>query len=144
MLQRAGVPAPKAVSALMGFRVNDRRGDAVIMEAIEPSIPLDQYFSDFLLGGKRAPDHRAIATEIRNLIKQMAQAKLGHDDLHLGNFLLKEGKVYLLDGYAVRRGMRGQDVYRLAHSVAPFATVTDLMRGWNLLVGGVMPREESD
>ena len=142
MLQRAGVPAPRAVSVLMGFHMNGRRGDAVIMEAIEPSVTLDHYLSDFLLRGKPVPDHRAIAAEIRNLVKQMTVAKLGHDDLHLGNFLLKEGKVYLLDGYAVRRGMRAQDIYRLAHSVAPFATVTDLMRGWNVLAGGgLMPRQ---
>src|SRR5207302_8865854 len=78
--------------------------------------------------------------QVRELVHHLVMAKLGHEDLHLGNFLLSEGKVYLLDGYAVRRGMRAQDVYTLAHSAAGFATMTDLMRGWKLLVGGRMPR----
>jgi tRNA A-37 threonylcarbamoyl transferase component Bud32 len=141
MLQRAKVPAPRAVAVLMGFRVKGQLGDAVIMEAIEPSVALDEYFSDLSLRGERSPDHRQIARQVRELVKQLVQAKLGHDDLHLGNFLLKEGKVYLLDGYAVRRGMRARDIYRLAHSVSPFATLTDLMRGWDLLAVGIIPRQ---
>jgi len=139
MLQKAQIPAPRAVAVLMGFKLNGQSGDAVIMEAIEPSVQLDQYFSGLTLRGERAPDHREISRQVRELIKQLAVAKLGHDDLHLGNFLLKEGKVYLLDGYAVRRGMRSRDLYRLAHSVRPFATLTDLVRGWELLVGGFPP-----
>jgi tRNA A-37 threonylcarbamoyl transferase component Bud32 len=91
------------------------------------------------LHGEPVPNRRDIARQIRELVKQLVEAKLGHDDLHLGNFLLKEGKVFLLDGYAVRKGMRAQDIYRLAHSVAPFATLTDLMRGWQLLAAGTMP-----
>ena len=140
MLQRANVPAPRAVAVLVGFRLSGQLGDAVIMEAIEPSVALDEYFSALSLRGERAANHRDIARQIRELVKQLVQARLGHDDLHLGNFLLKEGKVYLLDGYAVRRGMRGRDIYRLAHSVNPFATLTDLKRGWDLLAGGPLPR----
>lgn len=139
MLQKAKIPAPKAVAVLMGFRLNGRRGDAVIMDAIEPSVALDEYLSGYALRGEPAPFHRDISRQVRELIKQLAAARLGHDDLHLGNFLLKEGKIYLLDGYAVRRGMRAQDIFRLAHSVAPFATLTDLVRGYELLVGGFPP-----
>lgn len=139
MLQKANVPAPRAVAALMGFRLDGQSGDAVIMEAIEPSVQLDQYFSDLTLRGERSPMHREISRQVREIVKQLAAAKLGHDDLHLGNFLLKEGKVYLLDGYAVRRGMRARDIFRLAHSVIPFATLTDLVRGYQLLVGGFPP-----
>ncbi|HSU65797.1 MAG TPA: lipopolysaccharide kinase InaA family protein [Tepidisphaeraceae bacterium] len=140
MLQKAEVPAPRAVAVLMGFRVSGQRGDAVIMEAIEPAVQLDEYFNTYTLRGERAPDHREISRQVRELVKQLAAARLGHDDLHLGNFLLSEGKVYLLDGYAVRRGMRARDVYRLAHSVIPFATLTDLVRGYELLVGGFPPK----
>lgn len=141
MLQKAKIPAPRAVAVLMGFKINGQSGDAVIMESIEPAVQLDRYFSELSLRGERAPDHREISRQIRELIKQLAAAKLGHDDLHLGNFLLKEGKVYLLDGYAVRRGMRPRDLYRLAHSVRPFATLTDLVRGWDVLVGGFPPSQ---
>lgn len=139
MLQKASVPAPKAVAVMMGFRINGQFGDAVIMEAIEPAVQLDHYFSEITIRGERSPIHQDISRQVRQIVKQLAEAKLGHDDLHLGNFLLKAGKVYLLDGYAVRRGMRPRDLYRLAHSVVPFANLTDLVRGWDLLVGGFPP-----
>ena len=140
MLQRAGVPAPRAVAVLPGFRLRGGIGDAVIIEALEPSVQLDQYLNEFQLRGERAPDHRDLSRQVREIVHQLVRNKLGHEDLHLGNFLLRDGKLYLLDGYAVRRGMRAEDVYRLAHSAALFGTRTDLMRGWKLLVGGRMPR----
>lgn len=140
MLQRARVAAPRAIAVLVGFRLGDKTGDAVIIEAIEPSIPLDRYLNEFQLRGERAPDHRDLSRQLRELIHQLVTNKLGHEDLHLGNFLLHAGNLYLLDGYAVRQGMRAQDIYRLAHSAALFGTMTDLMRGWKLLVGGRMPR----
>jgi tRNA A-37 threonylcarbamoyl transferase component Bud32 len=138
-LQRSGIPSPRAVAAMMGFEIRGQRGDAVIIEAIEPSIQLDHYLREFEQRGELAPNHREISRQVRELVHQLARAGLGHDDLHLGNLLLHDGKIYLLDGYAVRRGMRGRDVYRLAHSARPFATLTDLIRAWNLLAGGPMP-----
>ena len=135
-LQRARIPAPRAVAVLVGFRLSGQSGDAVIMEAIEPSIQLDHYLSEFERRGERAPNHRDLARQVRELVQQLAKARLGHDDLHLGNLLLRDGKIDLLDGYAVRRGMRARDVYRLAHSAIPFATLSDLKRGWDLVTGG--------
>jgi tRNA A-37 threonylcarbamoyl transferase component Bud32 len=135
-LQKANVPAPRAVAVMVGFRIGQRRGDAVVIEAIEPSVQLDVYLREFEQRGQTAPDHRALSQQVRELVHQLVKAGLGHQDLHLGNLLLHKGKVYLLDGYSVRRGMRPQDLYRLAHSAAPFATLTDLLRGWNLLAAG--------
>ena len=40
-LQRAKVPAPRAVAYLAGLRVAEKVGDAVILEALEPSVALD-------------------------------------------------------------------------------------------------------
>jgi tRNA A-37 threonylcarbamoyl transferase component Bud32 len=140
MLQRAGIPAPRSVAVLPGFRLRESIGDAVIIQAIEPSIQLDQYLNQFQLRGERAPDHGELSKQVREIVHQLVRNKLGHEDLHLGNFLRHEGKLYLLDGYAVRRGMRAKDIYRLAHSAALFGTRTDLMRAWKLLVGGRMPR----
>ena len=138
-LQRAGVPAPRAVAIMLGFRIGERRGDAVIIEAIEPSVQLDVYLRQFEQRGEMAPDHRELARQVRELVQQLVRAKLGHEDLHLGNFLRHEGKLYLLDGYSVRRGMRPRDIYRLAHSAAPFATTTDLLRTWRVLADGPLP-----
>jgi tRNA A-37 threonylcarbamoyl transferase component Bud32 len=139
-LQRAGVPAPRAVAVMVGFRIGERRGDAVIIEAIEPSVQLDVYLRQFEQLGRHAPDHRDLSRQVREMVQHLVKAKLGHEDLHLGNFLLHDGQLYLLDGYSVRRGMRPRDLFRLAHSAAPFATTTDLLRAWNLLGGGPMPR----
>jgi len=138
-LQRAGVPAPRAVAIMLGFRIGQRRGDAVIIEAIEPSVQLDVYLRQFEQRGELAPNHRELARQVIELVGRLVKAKLGHEDLHLGNFLLHEGKLYLLDGYSVRRWMRPRDIYRLAHSASPFATTTDLLRGWKVLADGPLP-----
>jgi tRNA A-37 threonylcarbamoyl transferase component Bud32 len=141
LLQKANIPAPRAVATLVNFRLADRVGDAVVLEAIEPSISLDAYLLQHQMNGTRAPDHLRLAREVRQLVQQLDQAGLGHDDLHLGNFLIAGGKLYLMDGYAVKAGgMRRDHLLLLGHSAAPFATTTDLLRGWYALGdGGPMP-----
>ncbi len=133
-LQKANIPSPRAVAMLSGFRVDQTLGDAVIMEAIEPGVVLDRYLNDAQLEGRRASDHRDLSRQVRELVANLGRAKLGHDDLHLGNFLLKDGKVHLLDAYAVRAGgLRMSDVMLLGHSVNRYASVADLQRGWEAL-----------
>jgi tRNA A-37 threonylcarbamoyl transferase component Bud32 len=140
-MQRAGVAAPRAVAQLSGFRLGSSVGDAVILEAIEPATPLDQYVTEFAQRGEEIPDRIALVAEIIDLMHKLGAAKLGHDDLHLGNFLLRDGKIYLLDGYAVRfGGLTMNNLFKLAHSVQGVATRTELQRGWNILgPGGRMP-----
>src|SRR6185437_7107406 len=93
-----------------------------------------QYFIEFELRGEPIPDRVDLARQIREIVGKLAAAGLGHDDLHLGNFLLKEGKLYLLDGYAVQLGgMTVKHLLHLGHSVSRFATRTDLVRGWRQL-----------
>jgi tRNA A-37 threonylcarbamoyl transferase component Bud32 len=141
-LQRASVPSPRAVAHLSGLTIGQQKGDAVILEAIEPSVQLDHYLSDLLLRGERAPDHRELARQVIEIVQKLGQAKLGHGDLHLGNFLLHDGKLFLLDGYAVRAGgMQSRDLMLLAHSVSRFATKTDIVRAWEAFGGGPMPRK---
>lgn len=50
-LQKALLPAPRAVAVLAGFGLADRKGDAVIYEAIEPAMPLDAYLNERELAG---------------------------------------------------------------------------------------------
>ena len=139
-LQKASVPSPRAGAVLVGFRINAKTGDAVIIEAIEPAVPLDKHLNDHLLRGQDVPDHPRLAKQVRELVHRLGEAKLGHDDLHMGNFLLQDDKVYLLDGYAVRAGgLRMDDVLMLGHSVNRFATRSDLLRGWDLLGDGPIP-----
>ena len=135
-LQKANIPAPRAVAFLAGLRIEDDHGDAIILHAVEPAVPLDQYLNDLELRGERAPDHLDLSRQVCALVHQLAKAKLGHEDLHLGNFLLHTGerKVYLLDGYAVRPdGLKLTDVLLLGHSAGRFATRSDILRGWRLL-----------
>ena len=136
-LQRAKVPAPRAAAYLVGLRIDGRVGDAVVLDALEPGVQLDEYLNDFDLRGDPVPDHPRLSEQVRTLVHDLGKAQLGHEDLHLGNFLLHNGKVYLLDGYAVRPGGLTQaDVFRLWHSASRFATRTDLLRGWKLLGKG--------
>ena len=149
-LQKAGINAPRAVAYLMGFKMNAPGGtevidgDAVILEAIEPSVPLEQFLSEREVDGRPVPEHRDLANQIIQLVYALGKAKLGHDDLHLGNFLLHKGKVFLIDAYAVRKGgLRMADVMQLGASVSRFATRTDLVRGWRALGAGNRPPEEN-
>lgn len=139
-LQKAGIPAPRAVALLNGFAVGERQGDAVVLQAIEPSVSLDEYLIDLELRGENAPDHRQLADQVIEVVRMLGAAGLGHDDLHLGNFLVHDHQIYLIDAYAVRRGgLRRSDVLHLGASVDRFATVTDLLRGWRRLESKTEP-----
>lgn len=135
-LQKAAIPAPRGAAVLIGLRVDNRKGDAVVLDAIEPSVQLDLHLNDLLLRGERVSNHREFARQICELIHSLGKAGLGHSDLHLGNFLLHHDTLYLLDAYAVRQnGLRVRDILQLAQSVSRYATRTDLIRGWYALGG---------
>lgn len=142
MLQKASIPSPRAVAQLTGFRIDQTLGDALIIDAIEPSVQLDEHLASFELAGKPIPNHLQLSKQVRHLVHQLGAANLGHNDLHLGNILLHNQQLYLLDGYAVRPGgLRLNDVMMLGHSVGRFATRTDMQRGWGLLgAGSDLPR----
>src|SRR5258706_10135312 len=141
-LQKAKIPAPRAVAVLSGFVINKVKGDAVISQAIEPAQQLNRYLHSFEMRGQRAPDHRQLSQQVREIVKALGTAGYGHDDLHLGNFLRTDTGVYLLDAYAVTSGgLRMRQILRLGHSVARYATRQDIQRGWALLAPhSQMPR----
>lgn len=140
-MQRAGVPSPRAVAHLSGFAISGVRGDAVILEGIEPAEQLDCHLNVLSVRGERPANHRALVRQVIEIVQKLGQAGLGHEDLHLGNFLLRDGKVFLLDGYAVRRGgIKTRQLMLLGHSVARFATTADHVRAWLALTGGPPPR----
>ncbi len=143
LLQKRKIPAPRVVSHLSGYWINGIKGDAIILESIEPAVQLDEYLNDHLLHGEQVPDRYELGQKVLDLVHDLGSARLGHSDLHLGNMLLKEGKLYLLDGYAVHTGgLKMRDVQLLAHSVSRSATRTELLRGWDMLRSGVqMPRK---
>jgi hypothetical protein len=140
-MQRAGVPSPRAVAHLSGFTIRDVKGDAVIVEGVEPAVPLDRFLNDLHLRGEQAANHRDLATQVIEIVGKLGDAKLGHGDLRLGRFLLSGGKVYLASGEGVRGGgMTTKDVMRLGVSAAPFATKTDVIRAWANFSGAPTPK----
>jgi tRNA A-37 threonylcarbamoyl transferase component Bud32 len=141
-LQKARVPAPRAVAVLSGFTIDKLKGDAVISEAIEPAEQLDRYLHGFEMRGQRAPDHRQLVRQVREIVQALGKAGYGHDDLHLGNLLRTDNGVFLLDAYAVTAGgLKMRQILRLGHSVARYATRQDVRRGWDLLAPeSKMPR----
>jgi tRNA A-37 threonylcarbamoyl transferase component Bud32 len=141
-LQKASIPSPRAVAVLSGFRIGKILGDAVITEGIEPSQPLDRYLNDLELNAQPVPNHLDLSAQIRTLVHNLALAKLGHGNLQLKHFLVKEGRVYLLDASSVRRGgPRMSDIMCLGHSASRFATRGDIRRAWDLLAAGPVPKK---
>ena len=136
-LQKAKIPSPRAIAVLAGFVLNNVKGDAVLTEAIEPATPLDRYLNDFELKGQRAPDNRQLSQQLRELINSLGKAGFGHDDLHLGNILRHDDPakgLFLLDPYDVTEGgLKMDQILRLGHSAARYATRTDILRAWRLL-----------
>jgi tRNA A-37 threonylcarbamoyl transferase component Bud32 len=142
-LQKASIPAPRPGNVLVGYRLAGQLGDAVIIHGIEPSLPLDQYLNDLELRGEPVPHRAELARQLMEIVAALGHARLGHADLHLGNFLLRDGRLFLIDAYAVREGgLRLADVAYLGVSASRFATRTDLLRGWlGLGQNGPMPRK---
>lgn len=137
LLQKGQIPSPRVRSVLMGFRIGEQLGDAVISDGIEPSIRLDQHLNQLRLEGRSLGDHRDLAEQVIAIVRKLGEAQLGHDDLRLHNFALKDGKLYLLDGLRVRSGgLKSRDVMRLGHSAARFITRGDLLHGWETLTHG--------
>jgi len=145
-LQQAGIPAPQAIALLMGFHLDSRLGDAVISQAIEPAQTLDRYLHPFELTAGPIPRRREIAAQLLHLLNALAKAHLGHADLHLGISCSRKttaiSRSFSWTGDAVRRGgLRRSHLFQLAHSLARYATRSDVQRGWELLgPGGRLPR----
>lgn len=141
-LQKANVPAARALSVLYGLTVNGLKGDAVLIEAIEPAESIAALALRMHLAGQPIPDHLSLARQVVEIVQATGRGGMGDHDLHLGNFLVRDGEVFLIDAYPVhRKGMLLRDVLFLANSAAGIATRTDLLRGWNILgAGGRVPK----
>ncbi|HEY7090213.1 MAG TPA: lipopolysaccharide kinase InaA family protein [Tepidisphaeraceae bacterium] len=143
-LQRAGIPAPRAVAQLAGFRIRDSLGDALIVEAVPGAVQLDEYLKDHVMTGRPVPMRREIARQVIDIVNQLGRAKLGHRRLGLDCFLVgPDGKVRMHDVRGLRGGgLRMQDLLSLAHDAARFCTRTELERGWDSLEPDLMwPRD---
>lgn len=132
-MQRAEVPAPRAIAYLGGLMLKGAKGDGVLTWALEPGETLDRVVP----AGLASRERREVAGQVVSLLQNLIKANLGHSDLHLGNFLRHEGKLHLLDAYAVHRGgMDAHDLDVLGFAASGAATRTELLRGWRALGGG--------
>src|SRR5205814_7549919 len=70
-LQKARVPAPRAQAVLVGFRIDRKIGDALLIDAIEPSVQLDQYLNELELRGENQENHRKLVDEVIDLVQAL-------------------------------------------------------------------------
>jgi tRNA A-37 threonylcarbamoyl transferase component Bud32 len=142
-LQREKIPSPRAVAQMSGFSIDQRIGDALIVEALDDAIDVETLFRDAALAGEQVQNRREIAEQMVQLIQQIAQLKLGHRDLRLSSFLLSGGKIYFQDADGlISGGMKLNQIFRFAHNASRFATRSELLRGWKLLnPGATLPRK---
>jgi hypothetical protein len=164
LLQKARVTAPRAVAILMGYKLDGRQGDALIVEAMDGAVRLDEWVRGLSRGVAVADTHahasvgmapspqpspgvlgegarRRVVQQIIEILQKMAKAGLGHRDMRMGSFWLKDGRVYLAEAAGVHRsGLSLDDLLVLEASAFPCATRTEKQRVWNALgPGGRMP-----
>jgi hypothetical protein len=127
---------------LSGFRIKGELGDAVVIDHLEGAIPLDQHLTAFEARGEPVPNRRDLARQVRTIAMHLGRAKLGHRELGLDHYLLHGQQLYLTGGEHIRaRGLRMEDVLRLGHTAARFASTAELMRAWEMLgPGSDMPK----
>jgi tRNA A-37 threonylcarbamoyl transferase component Bud32 len=136
-LQRAEIRAPHAVAMLSGFRIKGTLGDAVVVDHLDGAARLDQYLAGFASYGEETPDRRDLAAQVRTIVTHLGRAKLGHRELGLDHFLLCDRQLYLTGGEHVRTdGLRMNDILRLGHTAAPFASSSEILRAWQTLGPG--------
>jgi hypothetical protein len=134
-LQKASVPSPRAIAQLAGFRIGETLGDAVIVDGLDPWQRLDELLLDHELRAQPVSERRHLALQVRTILHQLGRAGLGYECLSLRDFIVSGRRVLLRGGRRVRRGgMRQRDVMRLAHEASRFATRSELVRAWRLLM----------
>jgi len=105
-LRRAGIPTP-AVRAAVPIAGG---GHALLTDFLDPAESFAQAWES--LRGRPAGDPRAVARllPLLHTLGRLHAAGLVHEDLHLGNFLCHAGRIFVIDGDALRLGPPGQPV----------------------------------
>jgi hypothetical protein len=133
-LQREKIPSPRAIAHLAGFSIEQRIGDALILESLDNAIDVETLFHNAWLAGTTVANRREIARQIVELLQQIGRLKLGHRYLRLSSFLLSDGKIYFQDaGGLTSGGLKLNQVFTLGHNAAQFATRSELLRAWKTL-----------
>lgn len=142
-LQKAGVNAPRPVATLMGFSLGNEKGDALIVEALEPAINL----LDFLKNQEQTTQSRALIPQnlfypLLGILTSLAKAKLGCHDLNLSKFIIHKNLVYLKNAEGIHKeGLSLDELLQFAAYADPYLSRTLYQRAWNRLGNkGPMPK----
>jgi len=103
-LHAAGIPTPAVRAAVP---IVDG-GHALLTDFLDPVESLAQAWEP--LQGRGAGDAEAVAL-LRPLLHTLGclhAAGLAHEDLHLGNFLRHDGRIFVIDGAALQPGRAGK------------------------------------
>lgn len=104
--ERAGIEALVAAGittpALLGAEALAEGGHVLLSAYLDPAESLADIWAS--VSDKPAGDVAAmtVLAPALNVLRQMHHAGLVQDDLHLGNFLRSEGRLFVIDGDAVR------------------------------------------
>lgn len=134
LLQKAGIAAPRAVAHLVGYRLDNDVGDAVLLDASEDAIPLAE------LDATRWRDgafHRRMVEQFIILLRRLGESKLGHASLDRTTLGIRDDALFVLDPMPLHRGgLSMRDLYALHQAFRDVATRTDVLRVWRIVAPG--------
>ena len=132
-LQKAKVPAPRAVAVLSGFTIDKRQGRRRHLRSHRAG-GAARSLSARLRNARPAPRSPPLARQCARSSRRWARRATATMTCTWANLLRTDDGVYLLDAYAVTAGgLKMRQILRLGHSVARYATRQDIKRGWDLL-----------
>ncbi len=94
-LEEAGIPCPRLVAT-----ARDREGSYVVTEEIVDAPVL----KSLVVGGGH--DVRRLLAAMAEVTRRMIDAKIDHGDWHVGNALVRDGRIWVLDVHRARRVTR--------------------------------------
>lgn len=134
LLQKAGIAAPRAVAHLVGYRLDDDVGDAVLLDAPDDAVALAE------LDAARWRDgafHRRLVEQLIILLRRLGESKLGHASLDSTTLGLRNDALFVLDPMPLHRGgLTMHDLYAVHQAFRDIATRTDVLRIWRIVAPG--------
>jgi len=122
-LEEAGLPCPRLVAT-----ARDREGSYVVTEEVVGAPVL----KSLVVGGGH--DVRRLLAAMAEVTRRMFDAKIDHGDWHVGNALVRDGRIWVLDVHRARRvacvtaSRRREIVAFAAMSFRDSVPVTEMLR----------------
>lgn len=127
-LQKLGIPAPRVIANLKGFRIGQRKGDACIL-VHDPSVVS---LSEVLRSRQGQFERLRLDALLIALLERLHGARLCPVPLTIDRFGLRAGEVILQDGAGEFSGLvTGQRLRELDRSTRLATTASQRLRFWN-------------